>query len=121
MVYFSRNFKLKPVLHNYPDLFKRKPRVDRSGPMANKRPVLYLVAEKMSETSFFTCPNQGEAGGCASKAVETVSIFSANKVTSCTITEGKKDNESCKGSRESHALTLSACGCLEHFQVLLST
>lgn len=118
MVYFSRNFKLKPVLHNYPDLFKRKARVDRSGPMANKRPVLYLVAEKMSETSFFTCPNWG---GGASKAVETVSIFPANKVTACTITEGEKDNESCEGSGESHALTLSACGCLEHFQVLLST
>lgn len=69
MVYFSRNFKLKPVLHNYPDLFKRKPRVDRSGPIANKRAVLYLVAEKkkipspLSETSFFTCPKQRWGGG----------------------------------------------------------
>lgn len=86
MVYFSRNFKLKPVLHNYPDLFKRKPRVDRSGPIANKRPVLYLVTEKkyrlLSETSFFTCPKQ-RGKKVSRKAVETVNVFSATEVTPC--------------------------------------
>lgn len=39
MVYFPRNFNLKPVLHNYHDLFK-KTKVDRSGPTGNKRPLL---------------------------------------------------------------------------------
>lgn len=45
-VYFSRNFNSKPVLHNYPDLFKTQGGY-RSDSIANKRPLLCLVTKKI--------------------------------------------------------------------------
>lgn len=44
-VYFSRNFNSKPVLHNYPDLFKTQGGY-RSDSIANKRPLLRMVTKK---------------------------------------------------------------------------
>lgn len=44
-VYFSRNFNSKPVLHNYPDLFKNQGGY-RSDSIANKRPLLRMVTKK---------------------------------------------------------------------------
>lgn len=64
-VYFSRNFNSKPVLHNYPDLFKTQGGY-RSNSITNMRPLLRLVTKIYIYTVnyllfsrfFFTFPEQ---------------------------------------------------------------
>lgn len=50
-VYFSRNFNSKPVLHNYPDLFKNQGGY-RSDSVANRRPLLRLVTKKIYTVNY---------------------------------------------------------------------
>lgn len=74
-VYFSRNFNSKPVLHNYPDLFKTQGGY-RSDSIANKRPLLCLVTKKIyiytvnyilfsRFFSFFTCFQNNDRMSCS--------------------------------------------------------
>jgi len=56
MVYFSRNFNLKPALHNYLDLFKKKKESERERTrwiplvgVANKRLLLYILRSEDRE------------------------------------------------------------------------
>lgn len=50
-VYFSGNFNSKPVLHNYPDLFKTQGGY-RSDSIANKRPLFSLVTKKIYTVNY---------------------------------------------------------------------
>lgn len=60
MVYFSRNFNLKPVLHNYPDLFE-KPRWIGLAQLPTRDHCYVWLLKKYrlpSRTQFFTFPKQ---------------------------------------------------------------